>query len=74
MGAEVYVISHSPHKADDAKKLGAQHFISSKDKNWHKPYQFYFDFVISTANNLLDWDVSQYFSTIKVNGHFHNVG
>jgi D-arabinose 1-dehydrogenase-like Zn-dependent alcohol dehydrogenase len=32
LGAEVYVLSHSPQKEADAKKLGADHFIVTSDK------------------------------------------
>ncbi|QRW18425.1 Zinc-binding dehydrogenase [Rhizoctonia solani] len=32
LGAEVYVLSHSPNKEADAKKLGADHFIVTSDK------------------------------------------
>lgn len=32
LGAEVYVLSHSPNKQDDAKQLGADHFIVTTDK------------------------------------------
>jgi alcohol dehydrogenase (NADP+) len=74
LGADVSVISHSPSKKDDALKLGANTFISSKDKDWHKPHEYSFDFIINTADNLLDWDMTAYFQILKVNGHFHNVG
>jgi alcohol dehydrogenase (NADP+) len=32
LGAEVYVLSHSPNKEQDAKKLGADHFIITSNK------------------------------------------
>lgn len=38
LGAEVYVLSHTPDKEADAKKMGADHFINVKEKDWHKPY------------------------------------
>lgn len=31
MGAEVTVLSHSPHKEADARAMGAHHFISTQD-------------------------------------------
>lgn len=74
LGADVTVISHSPSKKDDALKMGAQHFVSSKDKEWSKPHKFQFDFIINTADNLVDFDLSEYFSILKVNGVFHNCG
>ncbi|KAG9080343.1 NADP-dependent alcohol dehydrogenase [Ceratobasidium sp. UAMH 11750] len=33
LGAEVYVFSHSARKEQDAKKLGADHFVISEDKH-----------------------------------------
>jgi alcohol dehydrogenase (NADP+) len=74
LGADVTVISHSPNKKEDALKLGAQHFVSSKEKDWAKPLAFNFDFILNTADNLLDFNISDYFSVLKVNGTFHNVG
>ena len=74
LGAEVSVISHSPNKEEDAFKLGAKEFISSKDKDWHKPHPFKFDFILNCADATDKFDLAQYFSTIKVGGSFHNVG
>ena len=59
LGAEVYVLSHSPDKKDDALKLGAKEFIDINKEEWYKPYKF---------------NMSNYFSTLKVMGRFHCVG
>ena len=74
LGAEVTVISHSPHKKDDALKLGAKQFVSSGDKGWNKDLQFYFDFVLNTADMTHTFDISEYLSICKVNTQFHQVG
>lgn len=74
LGAEVYAISHSSHKEADAKKMGAQHFIDTSKEDWQKPYAFTFDFILNTADMTHKFDLSQYFSTLKVMGKFHNVG
>jgi alcohol dehydrogenase (NADP+) len=74
LGAEVTAISHSPDKKGDALKLGAKHFIDTSQKDWHKPHAFEFDFLINTADATDKFDLSQYFSVLKVNGTFHNVG
>jgi len=74
LGAEVYVISHSPSKKEDALKMGAKHFITNDSDKWHEPYAFTFDFIINTADMTHNFDLSQYFSTLKVMGKFHNVG
>lgn len=74
MGAEVYVISHSPNKEKDAKKLGAKEFINSNEKDWAKNYAFTFDFILNCADMTHEFKLSDYLSTLVVNGTFHNVG
>jgi alcohol dehydrogenase (NADP+) len=74
LGAEVYALSHSPQKKEDALKMGAKEFICTKDKDWNKPYQFTFDFIINAADQTHKFNLPDYFSTLKVNGTFHMVG
>lgn len=74
LGAEVTVISHSPEKKEDALKLGAKHFVSSKDKDWSKPLAFTFDFMLNAADMTNEFDLDSYLSCLKVNCHFHQVG
>ncbi|KAI9707883.1 MAG: hypothetical protein M1820_004489 [Bogoriella megaspora] len=74
LGAEVYAISSSPNKKDDALKLGAKHFINSRETDWAKPYAFTLDFILNCADATHKFKLSDYFSTLKVNGTFHNVG
>ena len=74
LGAETYAISHSPRKEVDAKKLGATHFISTGEKDWHKPWAFEFDFILNTADMTHTFNIQQYMSTLAVNGEFHHVG
>lgn len=74
LGAEVTVISHSPDKEQDAKKLGAKHFVLSSDKEWSKPLAFKFDFVLNTADMTHTFDLDSYLSILKVNCQFHQVG
>ena len=74
LGAEVTVLSHSPDKEDDAKALGAKRFVSTKDEGWHEPLAFEFDFILNCADMTHQFDLSQYMSTLAVNGTFHNVG
>ncbi|KAI0122772.1 GroES-like protein [Daldinia grandis] len=74
LGAEVTVISHSPHKKDDALKLGAKHFVCSGDKDWEKPLAFTFDFVLNTADMTNKFDLNAYQSILKVGCQFHQVG
>lgn len=74
LGAEVTVISHSPHKKDDALKLGAKNFVTSTEKGWAEPYAFAFDFVLNTADMTHTFDLTEYLSICKVNCTFHQVG
>ncbi|KAF1851896.1 GroES-like protein [Cucurbitaria berberidis CBS 394.84] len=74
LGAETYVISHSPNKKEDALKMGAKDFIVTKEKGWAENWKFAFDFIINTADATDKFDLSEYFSTLKVNGTFHMVG
>ncbi|RMZ87709.1 hypothetical protein DV736_g5064, partial [Chaetothyriales sp. CBS 134916] len=74
LGAEVTVISHSPHKKDDALKLGAKHFVVSSGDDWEKPLVFKFDMVLNTADMTHTFDIQKYLSICAVNAHFHQVG
>ncbi|KAF2762303.1 NADP-dependent alcohol dehydrogenase C [Pseudovirgaria hyperparasitica] len=74
LGADVTVLSHSPSKKDDALKLGAKHFVCTKDKDWAKPLAFSFDFIINSADATDKFNLPDYFSTLKVGGSFHMVG
>lgn len=67
-------MSHSPSKRDDALKLGAKDFIDTSKKDWAKPWKFQFDIVLNATDATDRFNLSDYFSTIKVNGYFHMVG
>lgn len=74
LGAEVYALSHTPSKESEAKTLGADHFVSTEDKNWAKPLAFKFDFILNAADMTHKFELPTYLGTLKVNGEFHNVG
>jgi alcohol dehydrogenase (NADP+) len=74
LGADVTVISHTAAKKDDALKIGANHFVNSNDKDWHKPLAMQYDFILSTADNMKDFEFANYFSILKPFGRYHNVG
>ena len=74
MGAEVYALSHSPDKKDDALKLGAKDFITTKDKDWDKPWAFTFDFMLNTADATHEFNLAAYMGTLNINGEMHHVG
>lgn len=71
-GAEVTIISTSPNKEEAAKKLGAHHFIVSKDESQMKTAQRSFDFILDTVAN--DHDINPYLTLLKTNGTYINVG
>ncbi|MCJ1333073.1 hypothetical protein MMC10_009767 [Thelotrema lepadinum] len=74
LGAEVYALSHTANKEQDALSLGAKHFVNTTEKDWAKPLAFKFDFILNCADRTDKFNMADYFSTLKVNGHFHNVG
>jgi D-arabinose 1-dehydrogenase-like Zn-dependent alcohol dehydrogenase len=43
-------LSHTPGKKEEALKLGADHFVCTKDKDWAKPLAFTFDFILNAAD------------------------
>ena len=65
-GAEVTVLSTSPGKESDAKKLGAHNFCNTKDADQVKKYQAYFDFIIDTVSVQHNYDM--YLQMLAANG------
>jgi len=74
LGAETYVISHSEKKKEDALKMGAKDFITTNKEGWAEPWKFKFDFILNCADATDQFNLPDYFSTLKVNGTFHMVG
>jgi uncharacterized zinc-type alcohol dehydrogenase-like protein len=72
MGAEVTVFSTSMDKQSDAKKLGAKHFVYSKDLNNFSKLQFYFDLIIDTVSAVHDF--APYLAALKIDGTMVLVG
>ncbi|HRI34844.1 MAG TPA: zinc-binding dehydrogenase, partial [Saprospiraceae bacterium] len=65
-GAEVTVLSTSPNKEEDAKKLGAHKFCNTKDAVQVKEFNSYFDFIIDTVSAAHDYDM--YLKMLAANG------
>ncbi|MEP7375687.1 MAG: NAD(P)-dependent alcohol dehydrogenase [Chitinophagaceae bacterium] len=72
MGAEVSVISSSPSKGKDAKKLGAHHFVLATDKTAMKKQESYFDIVLDAVSGNHDYEI--YLKLLGVNGKLLIVG
>ena len=70
MGAETYVLGHSPAKAADAKEFGAhEYLITSEVAESHKNF---FDLIINTTS--ADLDVDALLGMLRVGGSLVNVG
>ena len=65
-GAEVTMLSTSPEKEVDAKRLGAHKFVLTSDPEQLKSVRNYFDFTIDTVSALHDYN--QYLRLLKTNG------
>jgi len=74
LGAETYALTHSPNKAEDAKKLGAKDVIVTTEKNFAEKWAFKFDFLLNCADMTHTFDMKTYMSMLKVGGEFHMVG
>jgi alcohol dehydrogenase (NADP+) len=74
LGAEVWALSHSPHKEADARKLGADHYVLTTEDNWWGDLAFTFDFILNAADMTNEFNLADIMSTLKVHGTFHNVG
>ena len=72
MGAEVTVLSHSPRKEADSRRLGADHFHATSDPATFNGLQGRFDLMINTVSAALDWN--QYTRLLAVDGSFVVVG
>ena len=71
-GAEVTVLSTSPSKEADAKRLGAHKFVYTKDEEQVKTVQGYFDFILDTVS--ADHDYNFYVTMLKTKGVMVCVG
>ncbi|MDE2181583.1 MAG: NAD(P)-dependent alcohol dehydrogenase [Alphaproteobacteria bacterium] len=63
LGAEVTVLSHSLHKKDDAKRLGADHFYATAEPATFEALKNSFDLIICTVGTGIDWN--QYLGLLK---------
>ena len=72
MGAEVTMLSSSPSKEKDAKRLGAHHFALSTDQAAMKMLQSHFDVVVDTVS--ADHDFEIYLKLLDLHGKLLVVG
>jgi uncharacterized zinc-type alcohol dehydrogenase-like protein len=71
-GAEVTVLSTSAGKEADAKKLGAHHFVVTKDEAQIKKVKGSFDFILNTVSAQHDYNF--FLNLLKVDGAMVLVG
>lgn len=65
-GAEVTMLSTSPSKENDARRLGAHKFVLTTNKENLKKVTGYFDFIIDTVSAPHDYNL--YLSLLKTDG------
>ena len=71
-GCDVTAFTSSEAKKKEALDLGAHHTLDSRDKKAIQAASGHFDFILSTVNVKLDWNL--YLGTLKPRGRFHFVG
>jgi uncharacterized zinc-type alcohol dehydrogenase-like protein len=72
MGADVTVFSTSPSKEQDAKNLGAHHFVVSKNEEEMKAQTGKFDFILDCVS--APHDLNAYLNLLRLNGAMVLVG
>lgn len=71
-GAEVTAFSSSPAKYEEAKKLGADHVVSSRNTAEWETLNGHFDLIIVTVGVTLEWD--KIIAMLSPKGRLHFVG
>ena len=71
-GCEVTAFTSSTAKRTEALQLGADHTLNSRDAKEIEAAAGRFDFIISTVNVKLDWNL--YLGTLNARGRLHFVG
>ncbi|GAB4091114.1 NAD(P)-dependent alcohol dehydrogenase [Flaviaesturariibacter terrae] len=71
-GAEVTMLSHSPSKEADAKRLGAHRFALTSNADTLKELSNYFDFIIDTVS--APHDYNSYLNLLNTSGTMICVG
>ena len=71
-GANTVMFTTSPGKVADAKRLGADEVILTKEENWHLPHAGTFDFILDCVS--AEHDLSPYLALLKRDGVLCTVG
>ena len=71
-GAKTVMFTTSPGKVEDAKKLGADEVILTKEPNWHAEHAGTFDFILDCVS--ADHDINPYLALLKRDAVYCTVG
>lgn len=71
-GCDVTAFSSSPEKTDEAKAMGANHVVNSRDSAALKAIANSLDVILSTVSADLDWSI--YLDALRPQGKLHFVG
>ena len=71
-GCEVTAFSSSPAKEEEARALGANHFVHSRDSRALNEVAASLDFILCTVNVALNWNA--YIAALRPKGRLHLVG
>jgi uncharacterized zinc-type alcohol dehydrogenase-like protein len=71
-GAHVVVFTTSPHKKDDAQRLGADEVVVSTNAGEMQKHAGRFDFILDTVS--ADHDISAYLNLLRIDGNITLVG
>ena len=72
LGAHVVVFTHSPHKKDDALRLGADEVVVSRYANEMQKHTGSFDFILDAVS--ADHDINSYLNLLRRDGNITLVG
>ena len=71
-GAHVVVFTHSPHKKEDALRLGADEVVVSSNADEMQKHAATFDFILDTVS--ADHDINAYINLLRRDGNLTLVG
>jgi uncharacterized zinc-type alcohol dehydrogenase-like protein len=71
-GAHTVMFTTSPGKIEDAKKLGADEVILTREENWHKGHVGTFDFILDCVS--AQHEMAPYMALLKRDGTLCTVG
>lgn len=71
-GCDVTAFSTQAEKESEARRLGAHHFVNTRDSEALMATANSFDYIISTVNVSLEWSI--YLNALRPKGRLHLVG